>query len=92
MRDRLCSLGWRDIEVVDEGLGRTVSRLFQLQLTLSALADEFLLDLIHYPRCHLDIHRRDGRQECLHDAYIGMSSLPRFDNPGFSLTNSSQPI
>ena len=25
MRDRLCSLGWRDIEVVDEDLGRTAS-------------------------------------------------------------------
>jgi hypothetical protein len=25
MRDRLCSLGWRDIEVVDEDLGRSAS-------------------------------------------------------------------
>jgi DNA invertase Pin-like site-specific DNA recombinase len=25
MRDRLCSLGWRDIEVIDEDLGRTAS-------------------------------------------------------------------
>ena len=25
MRDRLCSLGWRDIELVDEDLGRTAS-------------------------------------------------------------------
>ncbi len=25
MRDRLCSLGWRDIEIVDEDLGRTAS-------------------------------------------------------------------
>ena len=25
MRDRLCSLGWRDIEVIDEDLGRSTS-------------------------------------------------------------------
>src|SRR5262245_44365369 len=25
MRDRLCSLGWRDIEVIDEDLGRSAS-------------------------------------------------------------------
>src|ERR1700730_17261373 len=25
MRDRLCSLGWQDIEVVDEDLGRSAS-------------------------------------------------------------------
>ena len=25
MRDRLCNLGWRDIEVIDEDLGRSAS-------------------------------------------------------------------
>jgi hypothetical protein len=40
---------------------RLISRLFQLQLTLPTLADELLLDLIYYLRCHSNINRRDGR-------------------------------